>query len=133
MNSASLCSLAGRYENPIPHRCLAPIDFLKIPAQKVNGGTSLLYTRQSLVISHASKKVSLGHRWIVTRYFNTLVHTVFTKSVAQGDGTRGTPQAVAICAWPWLFVLAAAVCSFLLKISKKLGLNIILTILIHNI
>ncbi len=33
MNSASLCSLAGRYENPIPPRCLAPIDFLKIPAQ----------------------------------------------------------------------------------------------------
>jgi hypothetical protein len=35
MNSASLCSLAGRYENPIPPRCLAPIDFLKIPAQLV--------------------------------------------------------------------------------------------------
>jgi hypothetical protein len=37
MNSASLCSLAGRYENPIPPRCLAPIDFLKIPAQIVRG------------------------------------------------------------------------------------------------
>ncbi len=33
MNSASLCSLAGRYENPIPPRYLALIDFLKIPAQ----------------------------------------------------------------------------------------------------
>ncbi len=32
MNSASLCSLAGRYDNPIPTRCLAPIDCLKIPA-----------------------------------------------------------------------------------------------------
>jgi hypothetical protein len=31
MNAASLCSLAGRYENPIPPWCLAPIDFLKIP------------------------------------------------------------------------------------------------------
>jgi hypothetical protein len=29
MNSASL---AGRYDNPIPARFLAPIDFLKIPA-----------------------------------------------------------------------------------------------------
>jgi hypothetical protein len=29
MNSASL---AGRYDNPIPPRFLAPIDFLKIPA-----------------------------------------------------------------------------------------------------
>ncbi len=32
MNSASLCSLAGRYDNPIPPRFLAPIDFLNIPA-----------------------------------------------------------------------------------------------------
>ncbi len=32
MNSASLCSLAGRYDNPIPPRFLAPIEFLKIPA-----------------------------------------------------------------------------------------------------
>jgi hypothetical protein len=33
INSASLCSLAGRYDNPIPTKCLAPIDFLKISAQ----------------------------------------------------------------------------------------------------
>jgi hypothetical protein len=32
MNSASLCSLAGRYDNPIPPQFLAPIDCLKIPA-----------------------------------------------------------------------------------------------------
>ena len=32
MNSASLCRQAGRYENPIPPQCLAPIDCLKIPA-----------------------------------------------------------------------------------------------------
>jgi hypothetical protein len=32
MNSASLCSLAGRYDNPLPPRFLAPIDFLKISA-----------------------------------------------------------------------------------------------------
>jgi hypothetical protein len=31
-NSARLCSLAGRYDNPIPTRFLAPIDCLKIPA-----------------------------------------------------------------------------------------------------
>ncbi len=30
-NSASLCNLAGRYDNPIPPRFLAPIDSLKIP------------------------------------------------------------------------------------------------------
>jgi hypothetical protein len=33
MNFASLCSLAGRYDNPIPTRFLGPIDCLKIPAQ----------------------------------------------------------------------------------------------------
>ncbi len=27
------CSLAGRYDNPLPPRFLAPIDSLKIPAQ----------------------------------------------------------------------------------------------------
>jgi len=32
-NSASLCSLAGRYDNPIPIWFLAPIDCLTIPAQ----------------------------------------------------------------------------------------------------
>jgi hypothetical protein len=32
MKSASLCSLAGRYDKPILPRYLAPIDSLKIPA-----------------------------------------------------------------------------------------------------
>jgi hypothetical protein len=31
-NSARLCSLSGRYDNPIPTRFLAPKDCLKIPA-----------------------------------------------------------------------------------------------------
>ncbi len=35
MNSASLCSQAGRYDNPIPNRCQAPIDFLKFPALSI--------------------------------------------------------------------------------------------------
>jgi hypothetical protein len=30
---SSLCSLAVRYDNPIPPRYLAPIDSLKIPAR----------------------------------------------------------------------------------------------------
>ena len=32
INSASLFILADRYDNPIPTRFLAPIDYLKIPA-----------------------------------------------------------------------------------------------------
>ncbi len=35
MNSAILCSLAGRYDNPIPTRYLATIDCLKTPALNV--------------------------------------------------------------------------------------------------
>ncbi len=35
MYFASLCSLAGRYDNPIATRFLAPIDWLKIPVQYV--------------------------------------------------------------------------------------------------
>jgi hypothetical protein len=31
MNSASLCSLAGRHDNPIPTRFLSPLECLKIP------------------------------------------------------------------------------------------------------
>jgi hypothetical protein len=32
MQLYSVYSMAGRYDNPIPTRCLGPIDFLKIPA-----------------------------------------------------------------------------------------------------
>ncbi len=35
-NSVRQCSLAGRYDNPIPTRFLAPIDCLKIPAQFIS-------------------------------------------------------------------------------------------------
>jgi hypothetical protein len=30
-NSARLCSMAGRYDNPIPARLLAPMECLKVP------------------------------------------------------------------------------------------------------
>ncbi len=50
MNSASLCSLAGRYDNPIPTRCLAPIYCLKIPA--------LLFVHPNLKIYQYSNNVS---------------------------------------------------------------------------
>ncbi len=42
MNSASLCSLAGRYNNPIPTGFLAPIDCLKIPTLYMCVGIGLL-------------------------------------------------------------------------------------------
>ncbi len=45
MNSASLCSPAGRDDNPIPTRFLAPLDCLKIPAQVT--GLTLNYTAKT--------------------------------------------------------------------------------------
>jgi len=38
IDSASLCSLAGRYDNPIPTHFLAPVDCSKIPALISDGG-----------------------------------------------------------------------------------------------
>jgi hypothetical protein len=52
MNSASLWCLAGRYDNPIPTRCLDPIDFLKIPALIES---SLELKRQRLIAKMYSK------------------------------------------------------------------------------
>ncbi len=37
INSASLCSLAGRYDNPIPTWFLTPRDCSKIPALAADG------------------------------------------------------------------------------------------------
>ncbi len=37
-DSASLFSLAGRYDNTIPTRFLAPLDCSEIPAQRCGGG-----------------------------------------------------------------------------------------------
>jgi hypothetical protein len=46
IDSARLCSLAGRYDNPIPTRFPAPIDCSKIPAQ------ALTITRTCTVHTH---------------------------------------------------------------------------------
>jgi hypothetical protein len=45
MNSASLCSLAGRDDNLLPPRFLAPIGSLKIPALESFGTETLRVTR----------------------------------------------------------------------------------------
>jgi hypothetical protein len=45
INSASLCSLAGWYDNPIPTRFLAPIDCLKIPPLLYNVTQSVIPPR----------------------------------------------------------------------------------------
>jgi hypothetical protein len=48
MNSASLCSLAGQYDNPIPTRFQAPVDCLKIPVQTLRFDENCLAAQKSL-------------------------------------------------------------------------------------
>jgi hypothetical protein len=62
--SASLCSLAGRNDNPIPTLFLSPINCSKIPAQIVVTRFKILVnfvnrTSCGKVMSHGS----LGKRW----------------------------------------------------------------------
>jgi hypothetical protein len=64
-NSASLCSLAGRCDNPIPIRFLAPIDCSKIPALVIKP-----VCRDSFEIYHCLLLISFGksrfkssHHW----------------------------------------------------------------------
>jgi hypothetical protein len=42
LNSASLCSLAGRYGNPFPSRFLSPMDCLKIPALNIHNANTVV-------------------------------------------------------------------------------------------
>jgi hypothetical protein len=65
MNSASLCSLAGRYDNPTPPRFLTPIASLKIPAQatgrtlsqgSVDGGKNVPLLTAGLVLQFSDGK-----------------------------------------------------------------------------
>jgi hypothetical protein len=58
MNSASLFSLAGRYDNPIPPRFLAPIDYLKIPD---DGMIGCCYGRMMAMVAEGG---SGGLRWL---------------------------------------------------------------------
>ncbi len=82
---ASLCSLAGRYDNPIPTRFLAPIDYLKIPALYVqymyilkDNGRVVQVTRQAFFILSFFFNVGLVYVFslFTALYEYTLTHTV---------------------------------------------------------
>jgi hypothetical protein len=55
MNSASLCSLAGWYNNPVSSRFLASIDFLKIPALATKAGE--IHSLESIPGLHKHLKI----------------------------------------------------------------------------
>jgi hypothetical protein len=52
--------MAGRYDNPIPTRCLAPIDFLKIPAQGVTKRCFLSWLTSSALVYEPKKEGGRG-------------------------------------------------------------------------
>ncbi len=66
INSASLCSLVGRYDNPIPTRFLAPIDCLKIPAQYS------MFERQHVALQFRSRDHSIAIRRMKAYYVSSL-------------------------------------------------------------
>ncbi len=92
MNSASLCSLAGRYENPIPPRCLAPIDFLKIPAlqfepQRRHSTQLLYYYYASFTIGDPDV---IWTRSIASYLRSFCIYAAFASSVSHA--TSSTPS-----------------------------------------
>jgi hypothetical protein len=66
IHSASLCSLAGRYNNSIPTRFLAPVDCLKIPALY-----SILYCMSVLIrCIRIIRRININNRSIVIRHLH---------------------------------------------------------------
>jgi hypothetical protein len=65
LNAASLCSQAGRCDNPIPTRFLAPIDCLKIPE---------LYSMDQISLVIWSMQYSVYCTYIFNIYFNICMH-----------------------------------------------------------
>jgi hypothetical protein len=85
MNSASLCGLAGRYDNPISHRFLAPIDCLKIPA--------LIYCIICLVESPSiyRGRAKIGGMYLPCQLERTYTTTLFVTVDRVKGGGRAPP------------------------------------------
>jgi hypothetical protein len=67
INSASLCSLAGRYNNPFPARFLAPIDFLN--------SSSVRYTEVICLVLYRSYKTDTEPPYVrFQTHFDLLYH-----------------------------------------------------------
>jgi hypothetical protein len=96
MNSTSLCSLAGRYDNPIPPRFLAPIVSLKIPALDSDSDTGSPSPIKSNLISKIPYISDLCqfHIRLTVLVFHILVFIqlfAFLKQVQNSGKTRSDP------------------------------------------
>jgi hypothetical protein len=79
MNSASLCSLADRYDNPLPPPLLAPIDSLKIPALHAKKGARHISDGGDFFIIQYSSKLEQTF----DMFFFFLFHLKKTKNEIQ--------------------------------------------------
>ncbi len=69
MNSASLCSLAGRYDNPIPPRCLAPIDCLLFKHSSSVRGVGFSMNPCSNVHGESLSRMTPRVNWYITEEY----------------------------------------------------------------
>jgi hypothetical protein len=88
-----LCSLAGRCDNPIPSRFLAPIDCLKFPAQVIfiwSDKTPLQYSSLLLIEGQQLPFISVRVDFFYTSYFvvSVLPKLSVTKCIGKGRVTR---------------------------------------------
>jgi hypothetical protein len=94
MNSTSLCGLAGRYDNHIPPRLLAPIDCLKIPAllvfsdgEKTNRVISANATiRMEVIYSTGANFVLVNTTFqvgVTSLFLSTLMHYMIYEGTAE--------------------------------------------------
>ncbi len=81
ISSASLCGLAGQYDNPIPTRFLAPVDCLKIPALIPKGLMKITRTSRLSMVSWRNAGLK---RWPQISYCPTPSpqHPIFTHFVS---------------------------------------------------
>jgi hypothetical protein len=86
MNSASLCSQAGRYDNPFPIRFIAPKDCLKIQFRLL----FLSYTLKSLSI------IKYGDQRLVSYIYNKAFGSVRGKKFVR-DCQRDSLQKKSQC------------------------------------
>jgi hypothetical protein len=89
MNSASLCSLGGRYDNPNPPRFLAPIDSLKIPALiNTYKGAHVFRFMSSLPLQPPS------HHTTVFGNFGSLCSYIIIISLFRTNTQRSNPKSL---------------------------------------
>ncbi len=125
MNSANLCSLAGRYDNFILTRFLAPIDCLQIPAQ--HWLTSLI-PRWDNSITVSVELVEKDVAW-TTRHLKGQCHEYFfgwsecfneyPTFCACADCFQGLSKAFHYPIQISTFYLLLLICKFLMKPSSK--------------